>query len=105
MKTLFAALMLVTCATAQANANVQPLSTDPVWLKDMQVVSCKFDVCKNWTTNEIWDDNTAPDGLTIEFPESYTDAKIQEIHPAVVEWIKVNGIPHPWDKPQVWEKQ
>ena len=94
MKTLFAAMMLVACGSVQANATAQP-PAEPSWLKDMQVVSCKFDVCKNWTTNEIWDDNTAPDGYSIEFPESYTDAKIQEIHPAVVQWIKVNGIPRP----------
>jgi hypothetical protein len=98
MKTLFAALMLVTCATAQANATTQPPSFEPSWLKDMQTVSCKFDVCKNWNTNEIWDDNTAPDGVTVVFPPSYSEAKLKEISPEVVQWIKVHGIPRPWEK-------
>jgi hypothetical protein len=97
MKALFAALMLVTCATAQANATAQPIGTDPVWLKDMQTVSCKFGVCKNWDTREIWDEEAAPDGITVVFPESYTEAKLKEISPAVVEWIKVHGVPRPWE--------
>lgn len=94
MKTLFAAMMLVACGSVQANATAQP-PVEPSWLKDMQTVSCKFGMCKNWHTQETFDDETAPDGYTVVFPESYDDAKLKEISPAVVQWIKVNGIPRP----------
>lgn len=95
MKTLFAALLLVACGSVQANANTQTVSVEPVWLKDMQSVSCKFGVCKNWYTMEVWDEEDAPDGWTIVFPESYNQERLEEISPAVVQWIKVNGIPKP----------
>lgn len=95
MKTLFAVIMLVACATVQANANVNTFTTDPKWLKDMQVVSCKFGMCKNWATQVTWDDEGAPDGYTVVFPPEYSPDKLKAISNEVVEWVRVHGIPHP----------
>ena len=96
MKALFATLLLAACVSTQVNAKVAPApeSVDPSWLKDMQVVSCKFGVCKNWDTNQTWDDEEAPDGYTVAFPiEKYPAEKVQEIAPAVMEYLKWYGIP------------
>lgn len=96
MKTLFAAMMLIACATtAQANVSSPTTTAEPTWLKDMQTVSCKFGMCKNWHTQETFDDEAAPDGWTVVFPETYDEAKLKQITPAVMQWIKVNGIPKP----------
>lgn len=96
MKSLFAALLLAACTTVQANANVTPTAgVDPSWLKDMQVVSCKFGMCKNWDTNQTWDDDSAPDGYTVAFPlDKYSASKVKEITPAVLQYLRINGIPN-----------
>lgn len=93
MKALFAALMLVTCATAQANANSKATESDPSWLKDMQVLNCRYGACVNETTKEVDYDAGVQDGYTVVFPNSYDEEKLREISPAVIRWIKVNGIP------------
>lgn len=96
MKALFAALLLAACVSTQANASVAPApeSVDPSWLKDMQVVSCKFGMCKNWDTNQTWDDEEAPDGYTVAFPiEKYPAEKVKQITPAVMEYLRWYGIP------------
>lgn len=96
MKALFATLLLAACVSTQVNAKVAPApeSVDPSWLKDMQVVSCKFGMCKNWDTNQTWDDEEAADGYSVAFPiEKYPAEKVQEITPAVMEYLKWYGIP------------
>ncbi|MNX87120.1 hypothetical protein D3C86_1190340 [compost metagenome] len=97
MKSLFAVLMLVTCATAQANAGAQPaVAKDPAWVKDMQPTHCNQGDCYNYATGKSFFDFELQDGDHVLFdPKKYPPEKLEKMQTEVVEWVKKNGIQVP----------
>lgn len=97
MKSLFAVMLLVACATAQANVGAQPQpQKDPDWVKDMQPAHCNQGDCYNYATGKSFFDFELQDGDHVIFDQKkYPPEKLKQIAPEVLEWIKTNGIQVP----------
>ena len=97
MKTLFAVIALVACTSVQANVGAQPKAAqDPSWVKDMQPTHCNQGWCYNYATGKEFFDFDLQDGDHVLFdPKKYPEAKLKQIEPEVLEWVKKNGIQVP----------
>ncbi|MND90403.1 hypothetical protein D3C80_824840 [compost metagenome] len=97
MKSLFAVMLLVTCATAQANVGAQATpDKDPDWVKDMQPAHCNQGDCYNYATGKSFFDFELQDGDHVLFdPKKYPPEKLEKIQGEVIEWVNRNGIQVP----------
>ena len=97
MKSFFAVITLVSCTAVQANVGAQPKTEqDPSWVKDMQPTHCNQGQCYNYATGKEFFDFYMQDGDHVLFdPKKYPPAKLKQIEPEVIDWVKKNGIQVP----------